>query len=168
MIDFQLEGNFGRLTFSIVFLVVYVILSKILKKIIDKLLKISEGKILTRTKTLRSILKSVVEVILFIACLLVILSYWGVNITPFLTGAGILGIAISFGAQTLIKDLISGFFILMENQFNVGDRVKIGNFEGEVYKMTIRTTILKDEKENLIYIPNSQITAVVVKLKKVK
>lgn len=164
MLNNQSEGLFYRVIFSLIILIFYIIFSIFLKKSLDKLLKISEGRILTRTKTLRSFIKSILDGVLFITVFLIILSHWGVNITPILTGAGILGLAISFGAQTLIKDLISGFFILIENQFNVGDRVRIGTFEGEVYKMTMRMTVLKDEKGSLIFIPNSQITAV-VKLK---
>ncbi len=167
MFNNQPDEVFYRVIFSLVILIFYIILSGLVKRSIDKLLRISEGRILTRTKTLRSFIKSILDGVLFITIFLIILSYWGINITPILTGAGILGLAISFGAQTLIKDLISGFFILIENQFNVGDRVKIGNFEGEVYKMTMRATVLKDEKGNLIFIPNSQI-ATVMRLRKIK
>jgi small-conductance mechanosensitive channel len=93
------------------------------------------------------------------------LEKWGVNMTPFLTGAGILGLTFSFGAQSLAKDLISGFFIIFDNQFEVGDYIKVGTLEGEVKKITLRQTILKDKNDNLILIPNSQITSV-VKIKK--
>ena len=68
---------------------------------------------------------------------------------------------VSLGSQSLVKDIVSGFFIISDNEFNVGDRVKIANYEGEVDKITLRTTILRDEKGNLIYIPNSQITTIV-------
>jgi len=115
-----------------------------------------------RLDTLKSLLKSIVSISVFVILFLVIFYEFGFNITPILTGAGILGLAVSFGAQTLIKDLISGFFIILENQYNVGNVVKIGENQGKVYKMTLRTTILKDEDENLIYIPNSEIKKVVV------
>jgi small conductance mechanosensitive channel len=88
------------------------------------------------------------------------------NITPLITGAGILGLAFSFGAQTLVKDLIAGFFIILENQYNVGDQVKLNTEEGVVDKITLRATVLKDKKGNLIYIPNSEIKKVVVIKKK--
>ena len=68
---------------------------------------------------------------------------------------------LSFGAQTLVKDIIAGFFIIAENQFNIGDKIQIGKLEGEVNKMTLRLTVLKDKNGNLIYIPNSQITTVI-------
>jgi small conductance mechanosensitive channel len=116
--------------------------------------------VLARTRTIRSLLKNLIDAVLLLITLLIILSSWGVNIIPILTGAGVLGLAFSFGAQTLVKDIIAGFFIILEDQFDVGDTVEIAKIEGEVYKMTLRVTVLKDKKENLIYIPNSQITTV--------
>ena len=85
----------------------------------------------------------------------------GLDITPILTGAGLLGLAVSFGSQTLVRDLISGFFIIVENQFNVGDKVKIANIEGKVIAINLRTTVLEN-KHQRIYIPNSEIKNVVV------
>lgn len=115
-----------------------------------------------RIDTLRSLLKSITSFVVFFTVFLIIISDLGFNISPILTGAGIFGLTISFGAQTLIKDLIAGFFIILENQYNVGDIVKIGENQGKVYKMSLRTTILKDKNENLIYIPNSEIKKVIV------
>jgi small conductance mechanosensitive channel len=119
-----------------------------------------------RLDTLKSLSKSIVSISVFIILFLVITYEFGFNIAPILTGAGILGLAISFGAQTLIKDLIAGFFIILEDQYNVGDEVKIGENEGRVYKITLRTTILEDKEENLTYIPNSEIKKVIVFKKK--
>ncbi len=117
--------------------------------------------ILAKTRTIRSLLKNVIDAALFLVAFFIILSHWGVNTVPILTGAGILGLAFSFGAQTLVKDFISGFFIIAENQFNIGDAIKVDKYEGEVVKMTLRMTVLKDKKGNMIYIPNSQIETVV-------
>lgn len=163
--DFYLN----KLFFTLGVLVVTFIISTFIKKSLDLVLigvkkKVANSNILAKTRTIRSLLKNIIDVVLLLTAVLIILSHWGVNITPILTGAGILGLAFSFGAQTLVKDLIAGFFILAENQFNVGDKIQIGKLEGEVYKITLRMTVLKDKKENLIYIPNSQITTV-IKLK---
>jgi small conductance mechanosensitive channel len=163
----MLENLFSnRFVVSSLIFILYLIVSNILKKTIDKLFlgikkRVSEERMLAKTKTLRGFLKNIVDFILLFVAVLMILSQFNINITPILTGAGVLGLAISFGSQTLIKDLISGFFILIEDQFNVGDYVKIGNFEGEVYKLTMRLTVLKDKDGNLVYIPNSQIVNVV-------
>lgn len=145
------------------------IISSLIKKSLDLVFmgvknKVTNVYILSKTRTIRSLLKNIIDVVLFLFAVLIILSDFGVNIVPILTGAGILGLAFSFGAQSLVKDLIAGFFIIIENQFNIGDKIQIGKLEGEVSKMTLRITVLKDKSENLIYIPNSQITTV-IKLK---
>jgi small conductance mechanosensitive channel len=115
-----------------------------------------------RLRTIRTLLKNIASYALFIIFLLLIIQEMGMNITPLITGAGILGLAFSFGAQTLVKDLIAGFFIILENQYNVGDQVILNNEEGMVDKITLRTTVLKDKNGSLIYLPNSEIKKVVV------
>ncbi len=142
-----------------------IILRKLLDSIVSKIKATNQQKLIQKTQTLKSFLKSGLTVVIFTIFTLLILDLWGVNIAPFLTGAGLVGLSISFGAQTLIKDIISGIFIIFENQFNVGDYLKIGNLEGVVKKITLRQTILKDKDDNIIYIPNSQITSF-VKFKK--
>ncbi len=114
-----------------------------------------------KVNTVRSLLKNSTDVVVFGLALLFVLIKLGVNIGPILTGAGILGLALSFGAQSLVKDIISGIFIIIEDQCNVGDKVKIDIFEGEVIKISLRIIVLKDAKGNLIYIPNSQIKTLV-------
>lgn len=115
-----------------------------------------------RLNTLKGISQSVVSLVIFLFSLLLVLKEYGLDITPLLTGAGLFGLAISFGAQTFIKDLIAGFFIIIEDQYNIGDDVEINNTKGRVFRINLRTTILKDAKENTIYFPNSEITKVVV------
>lgn len=163
-LDFT-DSYLNKLLFSGGALIITVLISGFLKKTIDLVFgrlktRVGNTPLLGRTRTIRFLLKNLVDAVLFLITLLIILSSWGVNIVPILTGAGVLGLAFSFGAQTLVKDIISGFFIILEDQFNVGDRVEITKLEGEVYRMTLRVTVLKDTKGNLIYIPNSQITTV--------
>ncbi|MBU0708947.1 mechanosensitive ion channel family protein [Patescibacteria group bacterium] len=111
-----------------------------------------------RAKTLRSIVYSIISLVVFIIAGLMILSEWGVNITPFLTGAGILGLAIGMGTQTVVRDAMTGFFILLENQFNVGDKVRVAGFEGEVMEMNVRTTVIKTNEGDSVILPNSRIS----------
>jgi small conductance mechanosensitive channel len=82
------------------------------------------------------------------------------DITPLLTGAGIAGLALGFGAQSLVKDFLSGFFILIENQFRVGDVIKIGEFSGVVERISLRTVVLRDLEGNVHVIPNGEVKAV--------
>ena len=113
-----------------------------------------------RANTLGSIARSVLYFTIWSVSAMMILSAWGINIAPILAGAGIVGLAIGFGAQSLVKDIVNGFFILFENQFNVGDNIKIADKEGEVVAINIRTTILKDKEKKIHIIPNSKITVI--------
>lgn len=170
MSNFEIVKN--PFFFSALIFLSYFFISSIIKKSIDGLFlgikkTVKTERALAKSKTITSFLKNITDSLLFFIVILMILSQFGVNILPILTGASVLGLAISFGAQTLIKDFIAGFFILMEDQFNVGDQIKIGVFEGEVHKLTMRLTVIKDKKGDLIYIPNSQITSVIrIKTKK--
>lgn len=156
-----------QLLYSAGVIFVTILLSMVIKRSIDVIFhgvkeKLPSEQILVKTRVARTLLKNVSDIILIILAILMILVEWGVNVGPILTGAGIIGLAFSFGAQSLVKDLISGFFILLEGQFNEGDMVEINkDTKGRVYRMTLRLTILKDKKDNLIYIPNSQITRVI-------
>jgi small conductance mechanosensitive channel len=164
-----MEFFLKKLILSIIYLFLAFLSTLIIKKIFSILLfgaqKTQNQKLIKKTKTLKAFIDSLIYVAVYFVALFFILEKWGVNMTPFLTGAGILGLTFSFGAQSLAKDLISGFFIIFDNQFEVGDYIKVGTLEGKVKKITLRQTILKDKNNNLILIPNSQITSV-VKVKK--
>jgi len=113
-----------------------------------------------RVRTLNSVLSNLASLIIGAVTALIILSEIGVDITPLIAGIGILGLGASFASQTLVKDYIAGFFILFENQFNIGDRIEIGGKRGTVEELSLRTTVLKDDEGNTHIIPNSKITTV--------
>jgi small conductance mechanosensitive channel len=111
-------------------------------------------------RTLASVVNGIgLFVILFVTAMQ-ILPLLGINMGPLLASAGVAGLAIGFGAQTLVHDVINGFFILLESQYDVGDVVKISNVAGTVEHMTLRRTVLRDADGTLHTIPNSQITVV--------
>lgn len=114
-----------------------------------------------RAKTLGHIIKSIGDIVIYSVILFMVLNLSGVNIGPILASAGIVGLAIGFGAQSLVKDFVSGLFILIENQYGVGDKVKIGNFEGDVIKITMRSTVLMDNEKKVYYISNGLIKDVI-------
>lgn len=114
-----------------------------------------------RAATLGQIILSTGNIVIYTVILFMVLNLFGVDIRPILAGAGIIGLAIGFGAQSLVKDFVSGLFILVENQYGIGDQVKIGGSEGRVVKITMRSTVLKDEKGNAYYISNGTINNVV-------
>lgn len=113
-----------------------------------------------RAYTLGNVMRVALNLIIYGIAFITILSEWGINVTPILTGAGIIGLAVGFGAQSLVKDAINGFFILLENQFNVGDYIKISGLEGEVIKMGLRNTKLKTDDGLIHSIPNSKVDVV--------
>lgn len=122
----------------------------------------SEGaqRLNLRVTTFSRVLKSGAAVLWIAVGLLVGLSMVGVNLLPLLAGAGIIGLAISFAAQSLVKDMINGFLILMEDQYAVGDVIIVGNVSGFVENMNLRITQLRNNEGQLITIPNSTISVV--------
>ncbi len=116
-----------------------------------------------RAETLGAVLMNAAWVLVVVFFLLMAMGELGINIAPLLAGAGIAGLAIDFGGQALVKDVISGFFMLMENQYGVGDIISVDDkHTGEVEKMTLRITVLRDSEGRAHYIPNGTITRVVV------
>lgn len=122
--------------------------------------KLPSGVSVQQFKTVTSVITSVgVFVILFVAAL-EILSLLGLNLGPMLASAGIAGLAIGFGAQTLVHDFINGFFILLENQYDIGDTVRIAGVKGTVERMSLRMTVLRDEDGTVHLVPNSAVQIV--------
>jgi len=114
-----------------------------------------------RAETLSHIIVTTGNIIIYAVILLMILTLFGINITPILAGAGVIGLAIGFGAQSLIKDFVSGLFILAENQYGIGDEIKIGSFEGRVIRITMRSTVLRDDQGKTYYMSNGSINNVI-------
>lgn len=116
-----------------------------------------------RTTTLRQFVRSLGKAVLGLLIVLVIAPQLNFNfIGPLLTGAGIAGLAIGFGAQSLVKDVIAGFFVLLEDQYGVGESVRIGSHEGVVESMTLRVTVLRSADGEVHVIPNGSVQTVTV------
>jgi small conductance mechanosensitive channel len=112
-------------------------------------------------QTLVPLLQSTCQYLLYFSAAVVMLGVLGVNTGPILAGAGLLGLAVGLGAQSLVTDVVSGFFILFECQYLVGDFVEIGEARGRVEAFSIRTTQIRDTQGKLYIIPNGQIKGVV-------
>ena len=113
-----------------------------------------------RARTLTGVVHSTTLVAMVIIAGLMILRELRLDIAPLIAGAGIAGVALGLGAQTLIGDVIGGFFILLEDQFAVGDSIQVGNIAGGVEKMTLRATFLRDLKGTLHVVPNGEMRIV--------
>ena len=110
-----------------------------------------------RARTLGSVLTNLTTIIVVSIATLMILQQFHIDVSPVLTGAGIVGVALGFGAQTLVKDLIGGFFLILENQIRVGDAVAINGTGGLVEEINLRTTVLRDEEGTVHIFPNGSI-----------
>jgi small conductance mechanosensitive channel len=113
-----------------------------------------------RTRTLGEIVRYVIVLVVFAVATMTVLKELGIDIGPVLAAAGIVGLAVGFGAQSLVKDIISGFFILLEDQIRVGDVVNVAEKGGLVEKVGLRTTVLRDLHGNVHYVPNGTIAVV--------
>lgn len=113
-----------------------------------------------RVRTLSRVIRYALTVAVTVVAGLLILGEFGISVAPILGAAGVVGIAVGFGAQTLVKDYFTGFFLLLENQIRIGDVVEAGGKAGLVEELTLRYLRLRDYSGNVHYIPNSNISVV--------
>ncbi len=113
-----------------------------------------------RARTVASLLRTVGTTLVLIVAVMMVFREIGLDITPLIAGAGVMGLAIGFGAQSLIKDVVAGFFIFLEDQFHVGDVIQAAGVSGEVEQMTLRMTIVRDLQGAVHFLPNGEIKVV--------
>ena len=134
-----------------------IIRSVIKRLVVHRMAGEDEVEIRQRANTLSSVLVKIVGVIILAVAVITILPEFGVNITSLIAAIGIGGLAIAFAAQNLIRDFISGFFILLEDQYGIGDVVSIAGIAGVVEDITLRRTILRDLDANVHSVPNGKV-----------
>jgi small-conductance mechanosensitive channel len=122
--------------------------------------KLPPGVRVQQVMTVASVVTGIGVFVIFFVAALTVLPILGLNLGPMLASAGVVGLAIGFGAQTLVHDFINGFFILLENQYDIGDTVRIAGVKGTVERMSLRQTVLRDEDGTLHIVPNSAIQIV--------
>ncbi|MEB3750663.1 MULTISPECIES: mechanosensitive ion channel family protein [Geobacillus] len=158
-----LEIGKGALKIVLIFLVCAVAV-KVLKVAVHNMFRVRQKAPIRiserREATLVRLLDNVITYVLYFMALLMILDTFGVPVKGLLAGAGVVGLAVGFGAQSLVKDVITGFFIIFEDQFAVGDYVRIGNFEGYVEEIGLRVTKIKSWTGEVHILPNGSIIEV--------
>ncbi|MCD6232770.1 mechanosensitive ion channel [bacterium] len=140
-----------------------VFISKYLKSLFRKGVKFKKISAVleeNRIDTVNKVVFSIFKAIIWIIALITILPEFGVEIGPLLAGVGVTGLALGLGARSLIQDYLSGLFILLEDQYRVGEEVEIASQKGQVEDFNLRRTVLRDSNGILHYIPNSQIKKV--------
>ncbi|WP_106769592.1 mechanosensitive ion channel family protein [Paenibacillus faecalis] len=161
--DMWMGVLFAAIRILVIFLITRIII-RVVYKMIDQFLKRQEKSRIhmnpRRFVTVGELLKNVTAVVCNFIMVLIILSELNFELGPLLAGAGVLGLAIGFGAQSLVKDVITGFFIILEDQFAVGDMIKSGEFRGTVELIGLRTTRIIGLNGETYVIPNGLITSV--------
>lgn len=166
--NFSLDRIFNALTEwginhgipILIILVTAFIATKILRSAVIRFERRFEGtgavpsEMEKRARTLTGLLNTTISVVIYAAATMMVVTELGIAIGPLLAGAGIAGVAIGFGAQSLVKDVISGFFILLENQIRVGDVAEIAGKAGLVESINLRTTTLRDLEGKVHIVPN--------------
>jgi len=162
--DVLASAHNGLLHLSVILLVAFV-LGRIVAFFVKRMRRLADQHVAnpqraSQLRTLAAIIRATAYGIIGFIVLLHILSVVGINLTPLLGSAAVVGVGIGLGLQTLFKDIVNGVFILIENQYNVGDTVKIASLTGNVEDLTLRLTTLRDGDGTVYYIPNSQIATV--------
>ena len=152
-------------------LLVALIASRLLKNLVPKVLRTFVQKGLNglqvksievqlteeRWQTIEKVIVSISRTAVWLIAVITLLPELGVNIGPILTGLGIGGLALGLGARSTIQDYLSGFFILIEDHYRVGEQIEAAGLKGKVKSLTLRRTVLEDSEGTLHYIPNNQI-----------
>lgn len=141
------------------------LLFSLLRRVVERFRRLYEGRLLgptelKRADTLTQVIRDLARVVILGVGVMMVLSEVGVDLKPLLAAAGLGGLAIGFGAQSLVKDVISGFFILLEDSVRVGDVVEIAGVGGLVEEVKLRTIVLRDESGSIHVIPNGTINTV--------
>jgi moderate conductance mechanosensitive channel len=145
-------------TLLILFLAIFFLrISKLIMRSVGQ----KPGPLQKRKQTIAKLVLSIIRYIVSILALLFILSIWGINIAPALAGLGILGLVIGLGAQSFIKDLISGFFIIFEHHYDVGETVEISGFKGIITDIGLKTTKIRNWKGEIRIVNNGDISSLI-------
>ncbi len=147
------------LFFYVIYKLIKIFTNKVVETIFARLQAKSKGTD-NRTKTLESLTKNIISFIYSFIFIVTILELFDIKVTAILAGAGIVGLAVGFGAQGLVSDVVTGFFILLERQIDVGDEVTIGLIKGTVEVVGLKTLQIRDYDGSLHFIPNRQIATV--------
>ena len=162
VVTWLIEHGIPILIIVVVGAVLWFALSRFLPRVVRRVVaqtgyKESKEGLEKRTNTLLRIFKGLARVVIIIVVIIMVLDELGVPVAPVLAGFGIAGVAVGFGAQYLIRDLIAGIFIIMENQYRVGDVVKVADTIGLVENITLRRTVLRDLDGIVHHVPNGEI-----------
>lgn len=161
--DIGLSSDFSNIVVSLILIVIWIVIGLIsiiiVRQILYKLLKIKERG--ARALTVGKLTSSISKYVIWFIISMIILTELGIDVTPIIASAGVIGLAIGLGAQAIVKDFISGFFIIFEESFNVGDVIKVDGFRGDVIELGLRTTKIKNWRGEIKIIRNGDIGSLI-------
>lgn len=166
----QWLGEFDTLAFTAMRITAILFVSWLVLMIVGRLIRgvrirvsarVNDPEFNKRAETLARVARYLSSVIISLITVMLVLSELGVSVAPILGAAGVVGLAVGFGAQSLVKDFVTGFFLLLENQIRQGDVVEVDGHTGTVEQITLRFVQLRDYEGSVHYVPNGQITTVV-------
>jgi small conductance mechanosensitive channel len=155
-----IEESVGRIVSTILIVFISMFIMKISKVALSRV-GLKNGPFKKRKRTIAKVTTSIIKYIVGLLMILIVLAIWGVNVVPALAGLGILGLVIGLGAQKFINDLISGFFIIFEHHFDVGDIIDVQGFKGEVTSIGLKTTKVKNWKGEVKIVNNGEISTLI-------
>ena len=146
---------------SIISIIIYILIGYIIYLVLKKILTKSLSKKKKRQQTITKLLISIIKVAIIIIEIVIILEELGINVTSLLAGLGIVSVVIGLALQDIMKDVLAGIFIIIEDQYDVGDLVEINNFTGNIISVGFKTTKIKNYEGKLKIISNRNITEVI-------
>jgi len=162
--DWVLGNGSQIITLLIIGLMVYKFIKPAITKVIRRVVtsdpSLSSEEEVRREDTLIQIISGTIKISTVVFVFLMVLSEFGIDIAPLIAGAGVIGLAFGFGGQYLVKDVITGLFIILENQYRVGDVVEISGISGKVEDISLRVTILRDADGTVHHVPHGEVTTV--------
>ena len=161
--NLRISDELSELITSLILILIWILIGLIaialVKQILYRLLKIKERG--ARALTIGKLTSSISKYVIWFIISMVILTELEIDITPFIASAGVIGLAIGFGAQEVVKDFISGFFIIFEESFNVGDVIEVDGFKGNVLELGLRITKIKNWRGEIKIMRNGQMDSII-------
>jgi small conductance mechanosensitive channel len=161
--DIGLSSDVSNIVVSFILIALWILIGVIsiiiVRQILFKLFKIKERG--ARALTVGKLTSSISKYVIWFIISMIILTELGIDVTPIIASAGVIGLAIGLGAQAIVKDFISGFFIIFEESFNVGDVIKVDGFKGNVLELGLRTTKIKNWRGEIKIIRNGDIDSLI-------
>lgn len=158
----------STMIYTVLYVIVALLLINVMKMNVDKVYSVLHNNHIVdnykrRTESLKTLTKNTSTFLIWIALFASLLNLWDIDIKPLLAGLGIIGLSVGVGAQTYLRNIISGFFILLDQYYHIGDVVDISGVSGKVIDISLQNTVLENEKGETIIIPNGNVSIVTVK-----